>query len=406
MHDHQLLIFLAAMIFLYGLISKASERWYITGPMVFVVVGILVGPLGFDLFEMQASGSTVKLIAEVTLMLILFTDATMIDKDVLLNAPSRVSLRLLGVGLPLCMLLGFGLGVALFDFSWWVIAIVALTLSPTDAALGQAVIKSPMVPDRVRQSISVESGLNDGIALPPILACMAALGAGASEHQGAWGMFMLKQLGLGALVGGLVGWFGGQLMERVSQRGWMESTFQRLSAVALALLAFALAEAVEGNGFIAAFCGGLALGAKTPEIRKRVQEYGEAEGTLLSHGVFLVFGLVMVPLSLEYWGVREVVYALASLTVIRMLPVALSMVGAKLDWFTVLFVGWFGPRGIASVLYLLIVVTTLGLSGYEHAMSIVVLTVLLSVIAHGVSAVPLCRLYARRLTAGEAAAGG
>ncbi len=397
MHDHQLLIFMALLIFLFGLVSKASERWYVTGPMVFVIVGVLVGPLGFELFAMHATSDSVKLIAEVTLMLILFTDATMINPEALRARP-RISLRLLGIGLPLTMLLGFGLGAALFDsLTWWVIAIVALILSPTDAALGQAVIKSPIVPERIRQSISVESGLNDGIALPPILACMAALGAGGSEHEGAWGMFMLKQLGLGAIVGGLVGWIGGQLMDRVSHRGWMESTFQRLSALALALLCFALAESVEGNGFIAAFCGGLALGTKTPEIRKRIQEYGEAEGTLLSLGVFLVFGLVMIPLAMEYWHWREVVYALASLTVVRMLPVAVALLGAKLDWPTIAFVGWFGPRGIASVLYLLIVVTTLGISGYEHALSIIVLTVLLSVIAHGVSAVPLCKLYASRL---------
>ena len=397
MDDHQLLIFMALLIFLFGLVSKASERWYVTGPMVFVIVGVLVSPLGLDLFELHTTDATLELIAEVTLMLILFTDATMIDADALRSRP-RISLRLLGIGLPLTMLFGFALGILLFDsFSWWVIAIVALILSPTDAALGQAVIKSPVVPDRIRQSISVESGLNDGIALPPILACMAALGVGASEHEGAWGIFMLKQLGLGVVVGGLVGWIGGQLMDRVSHRGWMESTFQRLSALALALLSFALAESVEGNGFIAAFCGGLALGAKTPEIRKRVQEYGEAEGTLLSLGVFLMFGLVMVPVALEYWHWREVVYALASLTVIRMVPVAISLIGARLDWPTIAFVGWFGPRGIASVLYLLIVVTTLGLSGYEHALSIIVLTVLLSVVAHGVSAVPLSKLYASRL---------
>ena len=397
MHDHMVLIFLALMIFLFGLVSKASERWYVTGPMVFVIVGIGVSPLGLDLFTMHATNDTVKLIAEITLMLILFTDATMINAEAL-KAPPRLSLRLLGIGLPLTMLFGFGLGVLLFDsFSWWVIAIVALILSPTDAALGQAVIKSPIVPDRIRQSISVESGLNDGIALPPILACMAALGAGASEHEGAWGVFMLKQLGLGVIVGALVGWIGGQLMDRVASRGWMESTFQRLSALALALLSFALAESVEGNGFIAAFCGGLALGTRSPEIRKRVQEYGEAEGTLLSLGVFLMFGLVMVPVALEYWHWREFLYAFASLTVIRMVPVAISLIGARLGWPTIAFVGWFGPRGIASVLYLLIVVTTLGVAGYEHPLSIIVLTVLLSVVAHGVSAVPLSKLYANRL---------
>lgn len=397
MHDHQVLIFMALMIFLFGLISKISQRWMITGPMVFVFVGVLVGPLGFELFTLHAEGDTIKLMAEVTLMLILFTDASLIDISVLRSDPTKLPLRLLGIGLPLTMLAGFGVGVLLFDgMNLWVIAMVALILSPTDAALGQAVIKSSLVPDRIRQSISVESGLNDGIALPPILVCMAALGADYSEHQGAWGIFMLQQLAFGVLVGGLVGWLGGRLIDRVSQRGWMESTFQRLSALALALLAFSLAESVDGNGFIAAFSGGLALGAKTPEIRERIQEHGEAEGTLLSLGIFLMFGLAIIPLSIEYWGWREALYAVTSLTLIRMVPVALSMTGARVDGFTVGFIGWFGPRGIASVLYLLIVITTIGVAGYEHALSIVVLTVTLSVLAHGISAVPLCKLYSGR----------
>lgn len=398
MHEHQVLIFIALMIFLFGLVSKVSERWLVSGPMVFVLVGILAGPLGLGLFVLKADADTVKLIAEITLMLILFVDASLIKADVLLNAPSRIPARLLGIGLPLTMACGFALGAWLFDsLSWWGVALVALILSPTDAALGQAVVKSELVPQRIRQSISVESGLNDGIALPPILVCFAALGADASGHEGEWLGFMVKQLTLGPVVGGLVGWIGGKLIEQVSERGWMESTFQRLAALSLALLSFAMAEAVEGNGFIAAFCAGLALGAKTPEIRERIQEAGEAEGTLLSLGVFLMFGLAAIPAVVGYWGWTELLYAVASLTVIRMVPVAVSLIGAKLDWSTILFIGWFGPRGIASVLYLLLAISAIGFTGNEQLLSIVVLTVAMSVILHGVSAVPFCRKYAAGL---------
>jgi NhaP-type Na+/H+ or K+/H+ antiporter len=276
--------------------------------------------------------------------------------------------------------------------------LIAVILSPTDAALGQAVVKSEHVPDRIRQSISVESGINDGIALPPVLVCIAALGADVGHLDQAWLRFLALQLILGPIVGALVGWLGGRFVEVASQRGWMEPTFQRLSAASIAILAFSLAEMVHGNGFIAAFCAGLALGTRTPEVRHRIQEFGEAEGTQLSLFVFLVFGLVMVPAALEYWRLTEVLYALASLTVIRMIPVAMCLAGAKLDWRSIAFIGWFGPRGIASVLYLLMVVGAIGVAGNERVLSVIVLTVMISVVAHGVSAVPLSKLYGRSTT--------
>ena len=178
MHNHQVLIFTALLIFVFGLVSRVSERWTITGPMVFMIVGIAVSPLGFGLFAVHPTGDLVRLVAEITLILILFIDGSLIDLKALLRGRPRISMRLLAIGLPLTMLLGTLVGVAVFDaISLWGIALIALILSPTDAALGQAVVKSEFVPDRIRQSISVESGINDGVALPPILVCIAALGA-------------------------------------------------------------------------------------------------------------------------------------------------------------------------------------------------------------------------------------
>ena len=397
MHDHQVLIFVALMVFLFGLVSKASEKWYISGPMVFVAVGVLVSPLGLDVFTLHVEADTVKLIAEITLMLILFVDASLIDIGVLRKAPSRIPARLLGIGLPLTMLLGFALGAMLFDgMGLWAAALIALVLSPTDAALGQAVVKSELIPDRIRQSISVESGLNDGIALPPILVCFAALGAESSGHEGAWLSFMANQLILGPIVGVFVGWCGAWLLKQASARDWMETTFQRLAALSLALVSFAFAEAVGGNGFIAAFCAGITLGAQELKMIHSIQEAGEAEGTLLSLGVFLLFGLAAIPAAISYWGWQEVLYALLSLTLVRMVPVAVALIGAKVDRSTILFVGWFGPRGIASVLYLLLAASAIGVNGHEHLMAVIVLTVTFSVFLHGVSAIPLCRLYAKQ----------
>ncbi len=398
MHHHQLLIFFALLIFSFGLFSRLAERNSVTGPMFFMTVGILSSTLAFDLIHATPQMGPVTLVAELALMLVLFIDASLIDTRVIREATSRIPARLLLIGLPLTMLLGTGLGVLMFDsISLWAIVLMALILSPTDAALGQAVVKSGEVPSRVRQSISVESGLNDGIALPPILICLALLGAEAGDREGEWLGFVIKQVTLGPIVGFAVGWIGGKLIQMMSDRGWMEETFQRLSALPLAILAFAFAESVEGNGFIAAFAAGLGLtmGATSAELRHRVQEFGETEGTQLILVVFLIFGLAMVPLAAPYWGPRELIYALASLTVLRMVPVAVALIGAKLDWRTIAFIGWFGPRGIASVLYLLMAVAAIGVAGYEQVTSVIVLTVAISVYAHGISAVPLSRRYSQ-----------
>lgn len=396
MHNHHLLIFFALLIFSFGLFSRLAEQRHITGPMFFMTVGILASSLLFNLFEIHYEMEPVKLVAELALTLILFIDATLIDRGFLRTPPAKTSARLLLIGLPLTMLAGTGLGALMFG-SVGIISIVlmALILSPTDAALGQAVVKSKDVPSGIRQAISVESGLNDGIALPPILICMAILGAAAGHNDGSWGGFVIKQVTLGPLVGLIVGLAGGWLIQKMSERGWMEATFQRLSALPLAILAFAFAEMVGGNGFISAFVAGLGLtiAITSDPVRHQIQEFGETEGTQLILVVFLIFGLVMIPIASDYWGWQELAYALASLTVIRMLPVAISMIGTGFDWRTVAFIGWFGPRGIASVLYLLMAVAAIGFVGYERIMSVIVLTVTISVYAHGISALPLSRRY-------------
>ncbi len=372
-----------------------------TAPMVFVGVGILVGPLGFDLFQVTINTELITILAEITLMLILFTDGSEINLQKFRAEKSRIELRLLGIGLPLTMLLGILVGILLFDdLSIWQIALIALILSPTDAALGQAVVKSPLLPEKLKRTISIESGLNDGIALPPILVCMAILSSDLATAQESknWIHFLVLQLTLGPLVGGLVGWAGGRLIEKVSARGWMSPVFQRMSSISLAVLAFALAELVHGNGFIAAFIGGVMLGVRTEAIRERIQEFSEAEGQQLSLFIFLILGMVGVPIFYQYWDVAAVVYALLSLTLIRMLPIALSLIGSGVDWTTRWFIGWFGPRGIASVLYLLMVIGELSINGLEYALSVIGLVILLSVLLHGISAVPLVKRYSQSTT--------
>jgi NhaP-type Na+/H+ or K+/H+ antiporter len=400
MHDYPIIIFAALLAYVFGLFSKLAERSPVTGPMVFVAVGILAGPLGFDWLEVSINAELVRVLAEITLVLILFIDASLIDLPALIRTRG-IPLRLLLIGLPLTMGLGILLALPLFPGqSLWLLALMALILSPTDAALGQAVVKSQSVPERIRQAINVESGLNDGIALPPILLCVAVLAGDPARQLGSgfWSNFLFTQLFYGPVMGAAVGWLGGLLVDWAARRGWMNDTFQRLASAALAMLAYAAAEEIHGNGFIAAYFAGLLLGVRSHAVRERLQEFGEAEGQQLALFIFLLFGLILVPAALPHWDSRAWIYAVLSLTVIRMLPAALSLVGSGLDRPSVGFIGWFGPRGIASILYLIMVVGKLGAQKLKYVLAVIVLTVLLSVFAHGLTAVPLAGAYGRYLS--------
>jgi NhaP-type Na+/H+ or K+/H+ antiporter len=294
------------------------------------------------------------------------------------------------------MVVGALIAIPLFpEEQRWALILMALILSPTDAALGQAVVTGGQVPLKIRQTINVESGLNDGIALPPILICLAILSGATGEGAGFsyWLIFILKQFIFGPVIGGFVGWAGGRLIDLASRRGWMNHTFQQLASVCLAVLAYALAESVHGNGFIAAFFSGMFLGTYTKAIRERVREFGEAESHAIVLFIFLLFGMILIPMSWPFWDGRALIYSLLSLTVIRMIPVAVSLIGTGLPRPTVWFIGWFGPRGIASVLYLLMTVLRLGPEGYERIYSVITLTVTLSIFLHGLTAVPFSRMF-------------
>ncbi len=387
----------AAIILGFGLISGRVQHSILTPPLVFVGLGLLVGERGVGLVDLHLDDRLIHTLAELTLVLVLFTDATRIDLK-LLRREHDLPVRLLLVGMPLTILFGLAVASGLFPhLTFWEAALLAAVLAPTDAALGQAVVSSPRVPVRIRQTLNVESGLNDGIALPLVLVFMstcasAVPGQGGTEY---WLKFAVLQVTLGPLVGVLVGWAGGRLVTRGTESGWMNHAFQHLSALGLALLAFAGAELVGGNGFIAAFTAGLTLGNTAKSICDCLYEFAEAEGQLLTLLVFLVFGAVMLPGVFEHLGWRALVYAVLSLTAVRMLPVALSLIGAGLRKETTLFLGWFGPRGIASILFGLLVVESSVLVHREEVFTVVLATVALSVVAHGVTASPGAEWYAR-----------
>ena len=393
-------VVVALAILGFGLVSGRVQRSFVTAPIVFVVFGFLVSQRVLGLVEFNVEERFIHLLAELTLVLVLFTDASRIDLR-LLRREHDLPVRLLSIGLPLTIVAGTLLAVVVLGgLSFWEAALVAVILAPTDAALGQAVVSNKRVPVRIRQALNVESGLNDGIALPLVLIFLSFASIAAETHSvHYWARFVALQVVLGPIVGIAVGYLGGRLISRASRSGWMNHAFQDLGALGLSLLAFAGAELVGGNGFIAAFAAGLTIGNLSRPICECLYEFAEAEGQLLTLVVFMVFGAVMVPRILDHASSSVVLYGVLSLTVIRMLPAALSLVGAKLRWRTTLFLGWFGPRGIASILFALLVVEEACLPAGEEIITIVMTTVLLSVFAHGVTAYPGAVWYARRVEA-------
>ncbi|MCG8591096.1 MAG: cation:proton antiporter [Proteobacteria bacterium] len=392
--EPSLLVVLAAALLIFGGFSRLAERSIVTPPLFFAALGYVVSSAGLGWLELPVEGAGIHALAELTLVLVLFTDASRIDLDCLRREES-LPLRLLALGLPLTIAAGAAAAYGLFpQLGWAGAALLAAILAPTDAALGQSVVSSPRVPIRMRQSLNVASGLNDGIALPVVLFFASLAGAtGVTAEAGHWARFVALQLVLGPAVGVAVGVVGGRLVQKGTTAGWINAPFQRLSALGLALLAFAGSELVGGNGFIAAFVAGLALGNAARSVCTCLHEFGEAEGQLLTLLVFFVFGAVMVPAALHHADGAVWLYGLASLTLVRMLPVALACLGSGLRWPSLAFLGWFGPRGLASILFALLVLEGGGLAEGGRIEAIVVVTVLLSTLLHGVTAYPLAARY-------------
>ena len=395
---------LAAVVVAYTLVASKLDRWWITSPMVFVAAGVILGPGGLDVLPLSLTNETVVTITELTLALLLFSDASTVRLgDV--EGDAGLPRRLLFVGLPLTVLAGALLAYLMFPkVGWAAAALVATILAPTDAALGLAVVTNKAVPVRIRRALNVESGLNDGIATPLVTLFIAAAAAEESLSDKAWGLEALKEIGLAIVAAVLVGYLGGKLLAFASERGWTSGVSKQIAILALALLAYGGAVAIGGNGFIAGFAGGILFGAATRDRMAEPVEFTETLGLSASFLVWSIFGALFVGNLLTHQlSVQPIVYAILSLTVIRMVPVAIALTGTHLRAATVAFMGWFGPRGLASVVF-----TLLALAEIEHGgtggmlLQTVTWTILLSVVLHGISAPPLAARYGASIAqAGE-----
>ena len=382
-------------ILLAASISRRIQGTVITLPMIYTFFGIILGGLVLDVIPLTPEDGLVELIAELTLVIVLATDASRIDLRGLFR-DHNLPTRLLGIGLPLTMVSGTIAAVLIFtELNFWEAAILGVILSPTDASLGQSVVSNLKVPVRIRQTLNIESGLNDGIALPFLLLAIAMADSEVLMHNPfEFLLSVLVQIALGIAAGLVVGYLGTKFVQWGQSSGWMSRNYQKISSLALILLAYGLAEVFGGNGFIAAFCFGLTSSnfAGKEEIED-LYEYAEIEVTILMLLTFTLFGAVMLPPAIETLNPEIVLYAVLSLTLVRMVSVAISMIGEKVRPITTLFLGWFGPRGIASILYIFIVLESESLPGLQLIYSVAMITVLFSIYAHGITASPLSNRY-------------
>ncbi len=370
--------------------SRRLSGTSITPAMVVVAVGVLVGPLVFDDLTVGPTSSTVRTLAEATLAVVLFSDSSRIDLRALRREASMPT-RLLGVGLPLTIVLGALIARVLFgSFSVSEALILGVILAPTDAGLGSAVVTDKSLPQKVRQSLNVESGLNDGICVPLLLIVLATASAGGVHDPL---KVIVEEIGYG-LVGGVVaGVLAASVVVLAGGRHLIDGAWRQIIPVAAAALAYGIADALGGSGFIAAFVAGALFGLLAPADSASAMGFTEELGSLLDSTTLLVFGAVLLGPALEHVSWQIALYAVLSLTIVRMLPVAIALWGTHARGPTVAFIGWFGPRGLASIVFAVIVEDT----HQAHAGTILTacyLTVGLSVLVHGLSAAPLVSRYA------------
>jgi NhaP-type Na+/H+ or K+/H+ antiporter len=392
---------LFAVVVIYGAVSLWLGRFSISAPLVFVLLGALIGEHGLSWLVLPVTTETVRTLSEITLALLLFADASTLRFNEVQEDASLPG-RLLLIGLPLTVVLGAGLAYLLHPkFEFGLVMLLGSLLAPTDAALGLSIFNNPRVPVRIRRALNVESGLNDGIATP-LVTLFIALSIGEFERaESQWIASALSQIAIALVVGAAIGFAGGWLLSLSARKNWTTHATLQIGNFALALCAFFGSLALGGNGFIAAFVGGIFFGHISRHHLHRITEYTEVSGTLLSLAVWLIFGGSLVIFLFRDFSLPAFLYALLSLTIVRMIPVTIALIGTHLRWDTRLIMGWFGPRGLASVVFLLMALESFQEAGVDvHGSMFMMMaswTILLSVVLHGVTALPLADWYGRCL---------
>ena len=394
--DYVLLATLAGFTLVYSALAGRIEKGFVSGPIVFVAFGALIGPLGFGMLSMKSDPELIRVLAELTLAIVLFTDAAEANLRVLRRS-SQLPIRLLAIGLPLTILCGFGVGQAMFSGTPWLeVLLLATVLAPTDAALGQTVVSNEGVPAPIREGLKVESGLNDGICVPIVLLLLTLIEGNSQSSAGALALqFALQSVGIGLAAGVVISGAAVWLLDFCHSRNWLAPPWNRITIVATAFTCFGASQALGGSGFIACFVGGLLFDALLRPKHEPLLEASESIGSTFALLTWVLFGSAVIGQVSDVFTWTIALYAALSLTLIRMLPVFLATMRLGLDLESRLFVSWFGPRGLASAVFAVMILDA-EIPNADFIVEVVALTIVASILAHGVSATPWATAFGTR----------
>lgn len=386
---------LTVLVLGYAVVSGLVSRWYVAPALIFMGLGMALGPFGLHLLDAGPGTEGYTVLAQLALTVILFNQAARLDLGTVLQR-GRVTFRLLVVGIPLSLLLGALTAALLLPvLPWWEAVCLAAIVAPTEVALIDALLEDTRIPERVRHALSVESGFNDGFALAALLAAVALASARTDPHPAHWAWFMFRTEFVSLVLGVVVGAIGGLVITWSHRRGWMSDTWAQLATLAVALICFELGEQLHASGFVAAFTGGLAFAVIALRSSTTVPtQVSDATAQLLELLVFAMFGAFAVIDGWQHAGWRVVLFSILALFAVRIVAVSVALAGTDLSRYSRLFIGWFGPRGIGTVVLGLLVI---GRGDIEHTDLIAqagVITVTLSLVLHSVTAPFGIRRYA------------
>jgi sodium/hydrogen antiporter len=383
------------LVLCFALVSGLVKQWYVAPALIFTGLGLVLGPFGFGVVDVRADREDFKILAELALTVILFHQASELDLRSLFRS-QHAPLRLLVVGIPLTIALGTVTAVLLLPvLPFWEAVCLAAIVAPTEAALIDALLEDPRIPERVRDALSVESGLYDGVALAVLLAAVALASEHADPSGGHWAWFAFRMELVSLAVGIAIGVIGGRVVVFSRSRRWMSHTWAQLVTLALALVCYAVGEQVGGSGFVAAFAGGLAYAlasARGKDDEEEMAEVSDAAGQVLELVVFAIFGAVAVVPAWRDAGWRVILFAVLTLVVVRVVAVAVALVGSGMTTRSTLFIGWFGPRGIGTLVLALVVLEEGDVTRGAVIVQAAIVVVTLSLVLHSLTVLPGIRL--------------
>ncbi len=365
-------IALTVMVFGYAVMSAIVHRWYVAPALIFVAAGMLLGPSGIGVLPESEDADTFTVLAQLALTVILFNHAVAVVTG---GLRGRITGRLVLIGIPLTLILGTVTALLLLPvLPLWEAVCLAAILAPTEVALIEALLEDRRIPEQVRHALSVESGLYDGFALATLLAAIAvASGSAEDESATAWVLFAVRTELLSVAVGAGVGLLGSMVIVYSVRRHWMSKTWAQLATLAVALLCFQVGETLHASGFVAAFVGGLVYAVVSRRAGEVLPtQVTDATGKLLELLVFALFGAYLLVSGWREATWQVVLFAVLALVAVRMAAVAAALWGTEAPLRSRLFIGWFGPRGIGSLVLAMIV---LGRGELEHSDLLVQVTV-------------------------------